>query len=119
MKVFDNLYFFGQSEYSAWALTTPEGIILFDTLFDYSVEDEVVNGMKKLGLNPADIKYAVVSHAHPDHDGGALGQQRQVDLRPVPIGMVRQDDVRTRLLHDRAEPLIRPDIVPGVWPGVM
>src|SRR5262245_57858771 len=36
VKVFDNLYFVGQSEYSAWALTTPAGIILFDTLFDYS-----------------------------------------------------------------------------------
>jgi metallo-beta-lactamase class B len=27
--------------------------------------------MKKLGLDPANIKYAVVTHAHPDHDGGA------------------------------------------------
>ena len=34
-KVFDNLHFVGQSEYSAWAVTTSEGIILFDTLFDY------------------------------------------------------------------------------------
>ena len=41
VKVFDNLYFVGQSEYSAWAVTTSEGIILFDTLFDYSVEEEV------------------------------------------------------------------------------
>ncbi len=71
VKVFDNLYFFGQSEYSVWAITTSEGIIVMDTIFDYSVEDEVVDGMKKMGLNPADIKYAVVSHAHPDHDGGA------------------------------------------------
>ncbi len=72
VKVFDNLYFFGQSEYSVWAITTSQGIIVLDTIFDYSLEDEVVNGMKKLGLDPATIKYAVVSHAHPDHDGGAL-----------------------------------------------
>lgn len=71
-KVFDNLYFFGQSEYSVWALTTSQGIIVFDTIFDYSIDDEVANGFKKLGLDPANIKYAVVSHAHPDHDGGAL-----------------------------------------------
>ena len=31
VKVFDNLYFVGQSEYSAWAVTTTEGIILIDT----------------------------------------------------------------------------------------
>lgn len=70
-KVFDNLYFFGQSEYAVWAITTSQGIIVLDTIFDYSIEDEVVNGMKKMGLDPATIKYAVVSHAHPDHDGGA------------------------------------------------
>ncbi len=71
VKVFDNLYFFGQSEYSVWAITTSEGIIVLDTIFDYSVEDEVAGGMKKLGLDPAQIKYAIVSHPHPDHDGGA------------------------------------------------
>ena len=71
VKVFDNLYFFGQSEYAVWAITTSEGIIVLDTNFDYSVEEEVAGGMKKLGLDPANIKYAVVTHAHPDHDGGA------------------------------------------------
>ena len=71
VKVFDNLYFVGQSEYSAWAVTTSEGIILFDTLFDYSVEEEVVGGLKKLSLDPAMIRYAVVTHPHPDHHGGA------------------------------------------------
>jgi metallo-beta-lactamase class B len=70
-KVFDNVYFVGQSEYSAWAVTTSAGIILMDAIFDYSVEDEVVNGLKTLGLDPAQIKYVVISHAHGDHVGGA------------------------------------------------
>ena len=71
MKVFDNLYYLGQSEYSAWAVTTSAGIIVIDTLFDYSVEDEIVNGLTKLGLDPKNIKYVIVSHAHSDHEGGA------------------------------------------------
>jgi len=71
VKVFDNLYWFGQTEYSVWALTTTDGIIVFDAIFDYSVEDEVDAGMKKLGLDPTKIKFAVVSHSHPDHFGGA------------------------------------------------
>lgn len=70
-KVFDNLYFVGQTEYSAWAVTTSEGIILIDALWDYSVEDEVVGGLRKLGLDPAAIKYVIVSHGHADHAGGA------------------------------------------------
>ena len=50
-KVFDNLYYLGQTEYSAWAVTTSDGIIVVDTLFDYSVEDEIVNGLTTLGLD--------------------------------------------------------------------
>ena len=86
VKVFDNLYFVGQSEYSAWALTTSDGIILFDTLFDYSVESEVADGLKKLGLDPATIKYAVVSHPHPDHHGGAKFLQERYRSRIVMSG---------------------------------
>jgi metallo-beta-lactamase class B len=70
-KVFDNLYFLGQTEFSAWAVTTSDGIILMDAIFDYSVEDEVINGMTKLGLDPKQIKYVIVAHAHGDHVGGA------------------------------------------------
>jgi metallo-beta-lactamase class B len=83
VKVFDNLYFFGQSEYAVWALTTSQGIIVLDTIFDYSVEEEVVNGMKKLGLDPANIKYAIVSHAHPDHDGGARYLQEHYGTKVI------------------------------------
>jgi metallo-beta-lactamase class B len=83
LKVFDNLYFFGQSEYAVWAITTAQGIIVLDTIFDYSVQDEVAGGMKKMGLNPADIKYAIVSHPHPDHDGGAKFLQDQYGTRVI------------------------------------
>jgi len=83
VKVFDNLYFFGQSEYAVWAITTSEGIIVLDTIFDYSVEEEVAGGMKKLGLDPANIKYAIVSHPHPDHDGGAKFLQDHYGTRVI------------------------------------
>jgi metallo-beta-lactamase class B len=71
VKVFDNLYFVGQTEYSAWAVTTSQGIIIIDTIWDYSVEDEIVGGLTKLGFDPRGIKYAIVSHGHIDHAGGA------------------------------------------------
>jgi metallo-beta-lactamase class B len=83
VRVFDNLYFVGQTEYSAWAVTTSAGIILIDTIFDYSVEDEVVGGLKKLGLDPASIKYAVVSHGHGDHSGGAKFLQDHFGTRVI------------------------------------
>ena len=70
-KVFDNLYFVGSKIHSSWALTTSDGIILIDTLFTYNSEEEIVVGLKKLGLNPAAVKYVIITHAHGDHVGGA------------------------------------------------
>ncbi|HET9467108.1 MAG TPA: MBL fold metallo-hydrolase [Vicinamibacterales bacterium] len=81
VKVFDNLYYVGEREYSAWALTTPAGIIIIDPIYDYSVEEQVVGGLKKLGLDPTQIKYVVVSHAHRDHAGGAWYLQERFGAR--------------------------------------
>lgn len=83
VKVFDNLYFVGMTEYSAWAVVTSQGIIVIDTIYDYSVEDEIVGGLRKLGFDPANIKYAIVSHAHTDHSGGARYLQDKFGTRIV------------------------------------
>ena len=82
-KVFDNMYFVGQTEYTAWAITTSQGIILLDAIYDYSVEAEVDEGLRTLGLNPADIKYVIVSHGHLDHAGGAKYLQDKYGARLI------------------------------------
>lgn len=83
VKVFDNLYFVGQTEYSAWAVLTSAGVIIIDPLFDYSVADEVVGGLETLGVDPATIKYVIVSHGHSDHAGGASFLQDRYKARVV------------------------------------
>lgn len=82
-KVFDNLYFVGQTEYSAWAVVTSDGIIVIDPIFDYSVEEEVVNGLRALGFDPTAIKYVLISHAHSDHVGGASYLQDRFNAKVI------------------------------------
>jgi metallo-beta-lactamase class B len=82
-KVFDNFYFVGTKFHSSWALTTSEGIILIDTLYDYASEDAIVGGLKKVGLDPTKVKYVIVSHAHSDHVGGAKMMQDKFDSRLI------------------------------------
>jgi metallo-beta-lactamase class B len=82
-KVFDNLYFVGSKIHSSWALTTSAGIILIDTLYTYNSEEEIIGGLKKLGLNPAMVKYVIISHAHGDHVGGAKMMQDRFGSRIV------------------------------------
>ena len=70
-KVADNLYFLGTKIHSAWAITGSEGTIIIEALYDYAANDEILGGMKKLGLDQSKVKYVILSHAHADHDGGA------------------------------------------------
>jgi metallo-beta-lactamase class B len=76
-QVFDNLYFVGGKVHSAWALATSQGFIVLDTIYPYNSEELIVGGMQRLGLDPNDIKYVVISHAHGDHIGGAEMLQRR------------------------------------------
>ena len=72
-KVFDNLYYLGMNTGQAtWALTDPSGeIILMDTGWDYTAQELIINGLGKFGLDPAKVKYIVITHGHADHYAGA------------------------------------------------
>jgi len=82
-KVFDNVYFVGTKIHSSWALTTSEGIILIDTLYDYASEEAIIGGLRKLGLDPGAVKYVIVTHAHGDHVGGAKLMQDRLGARII------------------------------------
>ena len=71
-KVADNLYFLGTKIHSAWAIVGSQGIIVIEALFDYAARDEILDGLQKIGLDPKKVKYVILSHAHADHDGGAV-----------------------------------------------
>ncbi len=76
-KVFDNLFFLGTQSLNSYAVTTSAGIVIIDPLYDYNVEDEIIEGLRKLGLDPADITHVIVSHGHGDHYGGARQLQQR------------------------------------------
>ena len=76
VRVFDDLFYLGQTRFGVWGLRTSEGIILVDAIFDYSVEAEVIGGLERLGIDPGEIRYVIISHAHGDHVGGAAFLQQ-------------------------------------------
>ena len=82
-KAFDDLYWMGTPSRSTWALTTTDGIILYDTQSVYDAEDVIVGGLKKLGLDPAKVKYVIISHAHENEVGGARLMQERYGARIV------------------------------------
>ena len=56
-QAFDNLYYVGAAWVSAWALKTSDGVILIDALNNGKEAAGVLEpAMRKVGLNPADIR---------------------------------------------------------------
>jgi metallo-beta-lactamase class B len=68
--MFDNLYYVGLQSIASFVITTNQGLILVDPTFDYTAP-LVLDSIKKLGFNPRDIKYMLISHGHADHSSGA------------------------------------------------
>ena len=135
-RVFDDVYFVGTKDRSSWALTSSDGIILIDTTFEYEAEAVIVGGLKKLGLDPASVKYVIISHAHPGEVGGAKLMQDRFGSRIVigegdwemieksvnsfPNGKPKRDivamDGQKITLGDRTVTLV---LMPGHTPGTV
>ena len=56
---------------------------MLDTNFAWATRPEIIEGFTKLGLNPSDIKFVVISHAHGDHDQGAAELQERYAAKVV------------------------------------
>ena len=82
IRVFENLYYLGFSDVGAWAIPTSDGIILFDTLNNGDeARDVIAGGLKKVGLDPAQIRYVIIGHGHNDHTGGGVYLQNTYQPR--------------------------------------
>jgi metallo-beta-lactamase class B len=131
-QVFDNLYFVGTTSLNAWAVTTSEGIVVIDPLYDYQVDLAVIRGLEMLGLDPEDVTHVIVNHGHGDHYGGARRLQQTFGAavvmgaadwemmeetpsdQPKPERGVAVTDARTLTVGDTPFTL---ELTPGHTPG--
>lgn len=91
-RIFDNMWYLGPTSQGAFVVTTSDGLILIDTLNNTEeARDILVPSMERAGLDPAQIRYIVLSHGHPgqtDHTGGANYLQRTYGAQ---VGMGKPD----------------------------
>jgi glyoxylase-like metal-dependent hydrolase (beta-lactamase superfamily II) len=74
-KIFDNLYFVGVQHVAAYLVPTTEGLILIDATYA-NTADLVLDSIRQLGFDPANIRYIVITHEHFDHFAG-VGRVKQ------------------------------------------
>ncbi|HWE53402.1 MAG TPA: subclass B3 metallo-beta-lactamase [Bryobacteraceae bacterium] len=68
-RVIGNIYYVGEDDLASFLIVTPEGNILINTGYEFSVP-VIRAGAKSLGFRFEDIKILLVTHAHSDHAGG-------------------------------------------------
>src|ERR1700690_21131 len=62
-QIFDNLYYVGPQTASTYLIKSDKGLILIDPTYNWAT-DMVLANIRKLGFDPADIKYILITHGH-------------------------------------------------------
>jgi metallo-beta-lactamase class B len=68
-RIIGNIYYVGPSGVTSFAIKTNKGIILIDGGLPETAP-QILDNLKKLGLDPKDVKILLNSQAHFDHAGG-------------------------------------------------
>lgn len=70
-RLFDNLSVIGSVGTAVYILRTTQGLILIDAGYPEQVDSVLLPGLKALHLDPAQVRYVIVTHGHSDHFGAA------------------------------------------------
>ena len=92
MWIFDNLAIIGTGWVKAFVLKTSAGLVVIDTMdAPKDATQIIIPGMKKLGLDPTQIKYILITHGHSDHYGSAQTLKEQAPGSKVLMNAVDKD----------------------------
>ena len=105
-RAFDNLYYVGVGWVGAWLVTTADGLILIDAVDRPAHVDHLLDGIRRMGFDPRNIRYVIVTHAHADHYAGAAQFQREFGAR---VAMSEADWLIVEAPAGEGEPAIRPE----------
>ena len=87
LRIFGNLYFVGTPPASVHIVDTGEGLIMLDTGYQQSLY-MVIDNIYRVGLDPHDIKYILLTHGHIDHMGAAKALR---ELTGAKIALGKED----------------------------
>ena len=96
VRIVGPIYFVGTAGLGVFLFATSEGHILMNTGMPSS-GPMIVDGIRKLGFKPEDIKILINAHAHIDHSGALAFMKR---LTGAPLAVMK-DDVAAMESGDR------------------
>ena len=90
-KIVDNVFYVGLETVGSYLIPTSDGLILLDATYA-DTADIVLDNVRKLGQDPANIKYILITHGHADHFAGA-GRIKQVTGARVGMALADWENV--------------------------
>jgi len=93
-RIAGGLYYVGNRNVSSYLIDTGGGLILLDTTFPQTVY-LLLESIRRLGFDPGDIRYILISHGHYDHMGGAKAIAEVTGARTV-MGRADAEMLNTR-----------------------
>lgn len=82
-RILDNVYYLGYLNLAAYAIRTPDGLVLVDAGGSEAHGRAILEWMEKAGFAPGDLKYIIVTHEHFDHFAGAPYLKAQTGAKIV------------------------------------
>jgi metallo-beta-lactamase class B len=76
--IFDNFYYVGSKSVGSFIIKTQDGLLMIDSGWGESDCSQFVKDMRRMGLNPSNIKLILISHEHVDHYGGVPYLKKKV-----------------------------------------
>ena len=98
-RLIGNLYFVGIHHASTHIIDTGDGLILIDPGYEETFHI-VLNNIWKVGLNPEDIKYIVLTHGHLDHTGAA---NKMLEITDAKKGEIQMGNAPVWYPHDLSD----------------
>ena len=107
-RIADDLYYVGDQEVCVHLIRTDEGLILIDAGYPQT-KHLLWESIIRLGFDPADVKWILLTHAHSDHFG-ASNEFRSLYGTKVAMGAAEAASLRERPDRASADPLLMPAI---------
>jgi glyoxylase-like metal-dependent hydrolase (beta-lactamase superfamily II) len=94
-QIVPNVYSISLTAVNAFLIDTDDGLTLIDTGIPGS-GDKILQAVRELGKQPADIKNLLVTHCHADHTGSLAMLKKETGapawMHPLDAAMVRQGE---------------------------
>ena len=85
---------------NVYLLNSPGGLTLIDAGFPRDTS-KILKGITSIGRNPDDVRHILLTHAHPDHIGGAAALRKRTGAQVYAIAPMHRSSKRA----DRSDPL--------------